>query len=127
MSTTSETQETATQLPDATAVLRLDTAVALPTDTTAVPQLDAAAALPADTANAPRSDTAIPPVNARGGSADPPAAIAGALTGTLIGFKEDGRVPLVLFPGQRGSAAVSAASTIDVHGLSHRTSGRARV
>jgi len=97
---------------------------ALPSNATTVPRLDVAAAPPAHTAEAPRSGaviaqqsaTAIAPVNVRGGNVDPPAAIAGALTGTLIGFKEEGRVPLVLFPGQRGSAAVSAASTIDVHG-----------
>jgi hypothetical protein len=116
MSTTLETQETAALPSDVTSVPRLDSAAA--------PALDAPAAPPIDTADAPRcvtvisppTDTAIAPVKARGDNADPLAAIAGALTGTLIGFKEEGRVPLVLFPGQRGSAAVSAASTIDVHG-----------
>jgi Domain of unknown function (DUF6484) len=38
----------------------------------------------------------------------------GAVMGTLIGFKDDGRISLVLFPGQCGSAAVAAASTVDV-------------
>jgi len=42
--------------------------------------------------------------------------MAGTVIGTLIGFRDDGRVPLVLFPRQPGSAAVPAAATIDVHG-----------
>jgi hypothetical protein len=42
--------------------------------------------------------------------------LAGVVTGTLIAFKDEGRVPLVLFSGQSGSAAVPAASIIDVHG-----------
>lgn len=42
--------------------------------------------------------------------------LTGVVTGTLIGFKDDGRSPLVLYAGQPGSAAVSAATVIDVHG-----------
>jgi hypothetical protein len=40
----------------------------------------------------------------------------GAVIGTLIGFRDDGRVPLVLFPRQPGSAAIAAAASVDVHG-----------
>ncbi len=40
----------------------------------------------------------------------------GASIGVLIGFQNDGRVPLVIFAGQRGDAAVPARSTQDVHG-----------
>ena len=48
---------------------------------------------------------------------NPPAlaGIDGVLTGMLIGFKDDGQTPLVLYPGQPGSAAVAAATVIDVH------------
>ncbi|HEV7443306.1 MAG TPA: DUF6484 domain-containing protein [Steroidobacteraceae bacterium] len=47
----------------------------------------------------------------------PAPAMTGSVVGTLIGFRDDGRVPLVLFPGQPGSAALAAATTIDVHGV----------
>lgn len=40
----------------------------------------------------------------------------GAVIGVLIGFQDDGRVPLVIFPGQMGDAAVRARATQDVHG-----------
>jgi len=45
-----------------------------------------------------------------------PARIDGVLTGVLIGFKESGAVPLVIFPGQPQSAAVPARTTVDLHG-----------
>jgi hypothetical protein len=45
-----------------------------------------------------------------------PARIEGVLTGVLIGFKESGAVPLVMFPGQPQSAAVPARTTVDLHG-----------
>lgn len=45
-----------------------------------------------------------------------PARIDGVLTGLLIGFKESGAVPLVMFPGQPQSAAVPARTTVDLHG-----------
>jgi hypothetical protein len=35
--------------------------------------------------------------------------------GVLIGIADQGRSPLVLFPGQRGNAAVLARSTVDLH------------
>ena len=40
----------------------------------------------------------------------------GVLIGTLIGFNEDGRTPLVLYPGQPGSAALGASATVDLRG-----------
>jgi Domain of unknown function (DUF6484) len=40
----------------------------------------------------------------------------GVLIGELIGIANEGRTPLVLFPGQTGSAAIVARSTIDLHG-----------
>jgi hypothetical protein len=45
-----------------------------------------------------------------------PARIDGVLTGVLIGFKESGAVPLVIFPGQSHSAAVAARTTVDLQG-----------
>jgi hypothetical protein len=42
--------------------------------------------------------------------------IDGVLTGVLIGFKESGAVPLVIFPGQPQTAAVAARATVDLHG-----------
>lgn len=39
----------------------------------------------------------------------------GVMTGTLIGFKDAGLTPLVLFPGQVG-AAVGAATVVELHG-----------
>jgi hypothetical protein len=41
---------------------------------------------------------------------------SGAVTGTLIGFRDDARTPLVLFPGQSGSAAIAAVTTVDLQG-----------
>jgi hypothetical protein len=40
----------------------------------------------------------------------------GAVIGVLIGFQDEGRTPLVIFPGQAGDAATPARSTHDVHG-----------
>lgn len=40
----------------------------------------------------------------------------GAVVGTLVGFKDEGMTPLVLFPGQSGPAAVPAETIVDVHG-----------
>jgi hypothetical protein len=42
--------------------------------------------------------------------------ITGIRVGTLVGLHTDGRTPLVVFPGQHGSAAVIARTTIDLHG-----------
>lgn len=45
-----------------------------------------------------------------------PSRIDGVLTGVLIGFKESGAVPLVIFPGQPQSAAIAARTTVDLQG-----------
>lgn len=42
--------------------------------------------------------------------------VVGAVVGMLIGFKDDGMTPLVIFPGQSGTAACAARATLDVHG-----------
>jgi hypothetical protein len=48
--------------------------------------------------------------------AESPALGGGVVVGELIGMTDDGRTPLVVFPGQRGSAAIRARSVVDLHG-----------
>lgn len=50
------------------------------------------------------------------GSAQAPMPIHGALIGELIAIAEDGRQPLVRYPGQPGTAALRARTTVDLHG-----------
>jgi hypothetical protein len=40
----------------------------------------------------------------------------GVIVGELIGMSDDGRTPLVLYPGQSASGAIAARSTMDLHG-----------
>ena len=40
----------------------------------------------------------------------------GIVIGELIGITGEGRMPLVLYPGQIGSAAIAAQTVIDLHG-----------
>lgn len=42
--------------------------------------------------------------------------ITGIRVGTLVGMTDAGRIPLVVFAGQEGSAAVAARATTDLHG-----------
>jgi hypothetical protein len=42
--------------------------------------------------------------------------ISGVRVGILVALTNDGRTPLVIYPGQVGSAAVSARATLDIHG-----------
>jgi hypothetical protein len=42
--------------------------------------------------------------------------IAGVMTGSLVGLSEEGRTPLVTYPGQPGTAAIAAQSIVDLHG-----------
>jgi Domain of unknown function (DUF6484) len=42
--------------------------------------------------------------------------IAGVRIGVLIGMKDEGRTPLVLYPGQPNSTAIAARATLDLHG-----------
>ena len=44
------------------------------------------------------------------------APISGALIGELVAITDTGRTPLVLYPGQSGTAAFSARSVVDLHG-----------
>lgn len=41
---------------------------------------------------------------------------SGLVTGELVGLKSDGCVPLVVFPGQTGSAAVPGRSIVELRG-----------
>jgi hypothetical protein len=38
------------------------------------------------------------------------------IVGELIGMRDQGRTPLVLYPGQPGTAAIAARSIVDLHG-----------
>jgi hypothetical protein len=40
----------------------------------------------------------------------------GVVTGELVAIADEGRTPLVMFPGQPGTAAVRARSVVDLHG-----------
>ena len=42
--------------------------------------------------------------------------VAGVVIGELIGIKDEGHTPLILFPGQLGSAAVAARTVVDLYG-----------
>jgi hypothetical protein len=41
-------------------------------------------------------------------------ATSGVVVGRLVGIRDEGRTPLVVFAGQSGTAAVAARSTVDV-------------
>lgn len=40
----------------------------------------------------------------------------GIVVGELVGMTDEGRTPLVVYPGQPGSAAIAARSVVDLHG-----------
>lgn len=42
--------------------------------------------------------------------------IDGVVTGDLVGFKDEGHTPLVVYPDQPGTAALAAAAVLDLHG-----------
>jgi hypothetical protein len=42
--------------------------------------------------------------------------VRGVIIGTLLALSQEGRMPLVGFPGQPGVAAMRAASVVDLHG-----------
>ncbi len=46
----------------------------------------------------------------------PPADPSGVIIGELIGITNEGRTPLVCYPGQPGTAALHARATVDLHG-----------
>ena len=51
-----------------------------------------------------------------GPSTATPDSFAGIVIGELVAMTDEGQTPLVLFPGQTGSAAVAARSVVDLHG-----------
>ncbi|MBK5914543.1 hypothetical protein CCR84_09480 [Rhodocyclus purpureus] len=42
--------------------------------------------------------------------------MAGVLIGELLALADEGRTPLVIYPGQPGTAALAARSVVDLHG-----------
>ncbi len=46
-----------------------------------------------------------------------PKLITGVVLGELIGITNEGRIPLVLYPGQPGTAAIKARTVVDLHSL----------
>jgi uncharacterized protein DUF6484 len=44
------------------------------------------------------------------------ASTGGVVVGELIGMTDDGRTPLVVYPGQPGSGGVAARAILDLHG-----------
>jgi hypothetical protein len=62
------------------------------------------------------ADLLRPLVEAQSAKAASSTSIAGVLIGELIGMKDEGRTPLVLYPDQPGSAALAARTVIDLHG-----------
>jgi uncharacterized protein DUF6484 len=45
-----------------------------------------------------------------------PDRISGVIVGELVGMADGGRTPLVVYPGQPGSAAIAARSVVDLRG-----------
>ena len=42
--------------------------------------------------------------------------IDGVVVGQIVGFKDDGATPLVIYPLQSGTAAIAARAILDLHG-----------
>ena len=40
----------------------------------------------------------------------------GVAVGQIVGFKDEGATPLVIYPGQPGTAAIAARAIVDLHG-----------
>jgi hypothetical protein len=62
------------------------------------------------------ADLLRPLVNERPGLAVVATSSAGVVIGQLIALTDEGQTPLVTLPGQTGSAAMRARSTVDLHG-----------
>lgn len=62
------------------------------------------------------ADLLRPLVEAQPTKSAQPASPAGVIIGELVGMKDEGRIPLVVYPGQSGSAALPARSVVDLHG-----------
>ena len=62
------------------------------------------------------ADLLRPLVEAQSNKTPQPAAPTGVVIGELVGMKDEGRVPLVTYAGQPGSAALTARSVVDLYG-----------
>jgi hypothetical protein len=62
------------------------------------------------------SDPLRPFVIGRATTSSLTSAFSGVAVGELVAMIDDGRTPLVVFPGQEGSAAIAARSVVDLHG-----------
>ena len=61
------------------------------------------------------ADLLSPLVLNRASNSQEPASFGHVLVGNLVGFRDDGRIPLVIFPGMIGSAAHPSRSLIDLN------------
>ena len=62
------------------------------------------------------ADLLLPLVRGRAATSAGSSMFGGIVIGELIAMTDDGRTPLVLYPGQAGSAAVAARSVVDLQG-----------
>lgn len=62
------------------------------------------------------ADLLRPLVEAQSTNTSKPTYPAGVIIGELVGMKDEGRTPLVVYSGQSGSAALAARSVVDLHG-----------
>ena len=62
------------------------------------------------------ADLLRPLVEAQSTKTSQPAAPTGVVIGELVGMKDEGRTPLVIYSGQRGLAALTARSVVDLYG-----------
>lgn len=63
------------------------------------------------------SDLSRPLIRPVPPAAERPSSIAGVVIGELIAIADEGRAPLVVYPGQPGGAALVARSIVDLHGV----------
>jgi len=70
----------------------------------------------ADIARAADLDPMVTLVTGRAATTSATSTFGGFVVGELIGLTDEARTPLVVFPGQPGSAALAARTVIDLHG-----------
>jgi hypothetical protein len=58
-----------------------------------------------------------PLINAPASKALPLPSTGGVVVGELVALANEGRTPLVLYPGQPGTVAVAARTVVDLHGI----------
>jgi Domain of unknown function (DUF6484) len=72
--------------------------------------------LPVESERSSDADPLLPLVLGRATTNSLTAAFSGVVVGELVAMIDEGRTPLVVYPGQAGSAAIAARSVIDLHG-----------